>query len=58
MIKIRHGVLFKLSDSLKTLEKHRQSLLQKLEFHKIADLTRYAISNGVIESDAVRNIAR
>ena len=47
-----------LSLSIKTVEKHRQSLMQKLDLHKIADLTRYAISNGVIESNSARNITR
>jgi len=47
-----------LSLSIKTVEKHRQSLMQKLDLHKIADLTRYAISNGIIESGAVPNTTR
>ena len=36
--------------SIKTVEKHRQSLMKKLEIHDTASLTRYAIANGVIES--------
>ena len=47
-----------LSLSIKTVEKHRQGLMQKLDLHKIADLTRYAISNGIIESGLVPNTAR
>ena len=36
--------------SIKTVEKHRQHLMQKLSIHDIAGLTRYAIAAGVIES--------
>ena len=39
-----------LSISIKTVEKHRQSLMGKLNIHDTAGLTRYAISAGVIES--------
>jgi len=36
--------------SIKTVEKHRHNLMEKLNIHDIAGLTRYAIENGVIES--------
>lgn len=36
--------------SIKTVERHRQRLMDKLNLHDIASLTRYAISKGVIES--------
>jgi DNA-binding NarL/FixJ family response regulator len=36
--------------SIKTVQKHRQSLMDKLNIHDTAGLTRYAISAGVIES--------
>ena len=36
--------------SVKTVEKHRQRLMQKLDIHDTAGLTRYAISAGIIES--------
>ncbi len=36
--------------SIKTVEKHRQNLMEKLNIHHTAGLTRYAISAGVIES--------
>jgi DNA-binding NarL/FixJ family response regulator len=39
-----------LSLSIKTVEKHRQQLMDKLNIHDIAGLTRYAISHGVVES--------
>ena len=35
---------------MKTVEKHREHLMQKLDIHDTAGLTRYAISTGVIES--------
>ncbi len=38
--------------SIKTVEKHRQQLMNKLNIHDVAGLTRYAISKGVIESAA------
>jgi len=36
--------------SIKTVEKHRESLMAKLDIHDTAGLTRYAISAGIIES--------
>ncbi len=36
--------------SIKTVEKHRQNLMTKLNIHDTAGLTRYAISKGIIES--------
>lgn len=36
--------------SIKTVEKHRQTLMEKLNIHDTAGLTRYAIATGVIES--------
>lgn len=36
--------------SIKTVEKHRQHLMDKLNIHDTASLTRYAIAAGVIES--------
>ena len=42
--------------SIKTVEKHRQSLMDKLNIHDTAGLTRYAISTGVIESNLLREV--
>jgi DNA-binding NarL/FixJ family response regulator len=39
-----------LSISVKTVEKHRQQIMQKLSIHDVAGLTRYAITKGIIES--------
>ena len=36
--------------SIKTVEKHRDHLMQKLDIHDTASLTRYAISTGIIEN--------
>jgi len=43
-------VAAELGISIKTVEKHRQHLMDKLNIHETAGLTRYAISAGVIES--------
>lgn len=36
--------------SVKTVEKHRQNLMNKLDIHDTAGLTRHAIAAGIIES--------
>ena len=36
--------------SIKTVEKHRDHVMQKLDIHDTAGLTRYAIEAGIIES--------
>ena len=36
--------------SIKTVEKHRQSLMNKLDIHDAAGLPRYAIAVGIIEA--------
>ncbi len=38
--------------SIKTVEKHRGHLMEKLDIHDAAGLTRYAIGAGIIESSA------
>jgi DNA-binding NarL/FixJ family response regulator len=43
-------VAAELGISLKTVEKHRQNLMSKLDIHDTAGLTRYAISTGIIEN--------
>jgi len=35
---------------IKTVEKHREHIMQKLDIHDTAGLTRYAISAGIIEN--------
>ena len=41
-----------LSISIKTVEKHRQQAMNKLNIHDIAGLTRYALSKGWVEGGA------
>ncbi len=43
-------VAAELGISIKTVEKHRQHLMDKLNIHDTASLTRYAISTGVVTS--------
>jgi DNA-binding NarL/FixJ family response regulator len=43
-------VATELGISIKTVEKHRQHLMDKLNIHETAGLTRYAIAHGIIES--------
>jgi DNA-binding NarL/FixJ family response regulator len=42
--------------SIKTVEKHRQHLMDKLNIHDTAGLTRYAIAHGIIESSVQMTI--
>jgi len=35
--------------SIKTVEKHRQNVMRKLDIHDIAGMVRYAIAAGLIE---------
>lgn len=37
--------------SFKTVDKHRQHLMGKLDIHDVAGLTRYAIAEGIIRSN-------
>ncbi len=43
-------VAVELKISIKTVEKHRQHVMDKLNLHETAGLTRYAIAQGIIES--------
>lgn len=38
-----------LSLSIKTAETHRTNLMRKLDLHSIADLTLYAVRNGIVQ---------
>ena len=48
--KLNKQIAFELGLSIKTVEKHRQKLMNKLGIHDIAGLTRYAIAKGIIEN--------
>ena len=41
----------KLDISVKTAENHRTNLMKKLDLHDVASLTRFAIQNGLIDSN-------
>jgi DNA-binding NarL/FixJ family response regulator len=45
-------VAAELAISIKTVEKHRQQVMNKLNIHDVASLTRYAISKGWVERSA------
>jgi DNA-binding NarL/FixJ family response regulator len=49
-------VAAELGVSFKTVDKHRQHLMAKLNIHDTAGLTRYAISAGLIESSVQLSI--
>lgn len=44
-------VAAELGVSFKTVDKHRQHLMGKLDIHDVAGLTRYAIAEGIIRSN-------
>ena len=48
--KANKQIASELKISIKTVEKHRQALMDKLSIHETAGLTRYAIAAGLIES--------
>ena len=48
--KANKQIAAELGISIKTVEKHREHLMSKLDIHDTAGLTRYAISAGIIES--------
>jgi DNA-binding NarL/FixJ family response regulator len=41
--------------SVKTVEKHRQQVMNKLDIHEVAGLTRYAVTSGIIENPKATN---
>jgi DNA-binding NarL/FixJ family response regulator len=43
--------------SIKTVEKHRQQVMNKLNIHDVAGLTRYAISKGVVDRELASPLA-
>lgn len=43
---------------IKTVEKHREHVMKKLDIHDTAGLTRYAIGAGIIESSVQLNIIK
>jgi DNA-binding NarL/FixJ family response regulator len=49
------GIASELGISIKTVEKHRQQVMNKLNIHCVAGLTRHAISKGVVAPVANSN---
>jgi DNA-binding NarL/FixJ family response regulator len=49
--KANKQIAAELKISIKTVEKHRQRLMEKLNIHDTAGLTRYAIYMGIIENN-------
>jgi DNA-binding NarL/FixJ family response regulator len=48
--KANKQIAIELEISVKTVEKHRQHAMEKLDIHDTAGLTRYAIATGIIEN--------
>ena len=40
-----------LDASVKTIESHRASLMERLDIHDVAGLVRYAIRNGLVSAE-------
>jgi len=53
---VNKQIASELGISVKTVEKHRQHLMEKLNIHDIAGLTRFAIATGIIESSVQSTI--
>lgn len=47
--KANKQVALALGISIKTVEKHRQRVMSKLDIHDVAGLTRYAVTMGIVE---------
>lgn len=54
--KLNKQIASELRISIKTVEKHRQQVMDKLNIHSVAGLTRYAISKGIIKSGAMESM--
>jgi DNA-binding NarL/FixJ family response regulator len=55
---VNKQITSELGISIKTVEKHRQHLMEKLDIHDVAGLTRFAIAAGIIESSVQSTIAQ
>jgi DNA-binding NarL/FixJ family response regulator len=53
---VNKQIAAELNRSVKTIEKHRQSLMRRLDVHCTANLVHYAVDKGVIELLSVKNI--
>jgi len=48
--KVSKEIAAKLHVSLNTVIRHRQNIMDKLDLHNVAELTRYAIREGIIQA--------
>jgi DNA-binding NarL/FixJ family response regulator len=55
---VNKQIASELGISIKTVEKHRQHLMEKLNIHDIAGLTRFAIAAGIIESSVQSTVTQ
>ena len=55
---VNKQIASELKISIKTVEKHRQHLMDKLNIHDVAGLTRFAIASGIIESSVQSTIGK
>jgi len=55
---VNKSIAAELGISIKTVEKHRQHLMEKLDIHDVAGITRFAIAAGFIESSIQSTITR
>jgi len=46
------AIAYNLGLSIKTIEKHRQAAMDKLNIHDVASLTRYALAKGMVGAPA------
>jgi len=54
--RVNKQIASELGISIKTVDKHRQHLMEKLDTHDVAGLTRFAIATGIIESSVQSTI--
>jgi DNA-binding NarL/FixJ family response regulator len=47
--KTNREIAFALNLSVKTTETHRTNIMRKLDLHSVADLTLYAVRNGIVQ---------
>ncbi len=47
------GIAADLGIDIKTVEKHRQRVMDKLNLHDVASLTRYALAKGIIRNESI-----
>jgi DNA-binding NarL/FixJ family response regulator len=55
--KTNKEIASELGISAKTVEKHRQQVMNKLRIHDVAGLTRYALAKGIIKSSTELRLA-